>query len=490
MKCTQMEFENKKLEIKELIKGKTEITRTTKFKKQSGIYLLYVDDFSDDKIIPIYIGETTDLQKRYQQHLSEICALNRFTSDYYQYALSKNFYNGKFKAIKIFKYMVDHECELSQIKMVILKKMEPIEEDLLKVELEWINKTESPFFGFNQINTLNQLNRLRFSKDNDHRSESQFFCEVIKNDCYNIKRLWDYGYTEFNFLQAFPSVRDLKYWQLSYQLELDQVFDLVSELYKDKEPDDYKRSRQYFLDIEQTKKMKKELEESKQSKRKINKLENKLKILRNDWTELDRSLRMNRNMSLYPQREYTIYPLKYLYDLKIHPPIEEISYKDSCYINIAVSNNGRGHQIPNILMIHTFGFEDSEPFSGQFFISNPATTFLEKRDSLYVEKDLGTITLHKMQFQPIGMIDGYQHDEAISILSEYKTGMNDLLFWQVDKVELQVALDYLEAHTNEKTKFLVETSESLNCLERCIPQKLINHHIVEIMLDPKNKYKT
>lgn len=32
--------------------------------------MIYINNFNDSKIIPIYIGQTTNFQKRYKQHLS------------------------------------------------------------------------------------------------------------------------------------------------------------------------------------------------------------------------------------------------------------------------------------------------------------------------------------------------------------------------------------------------------------------------------------
>ena len=64
-------FDELKNKIKELIKENKdkEISNKTKY-NSAGIYLLYVDNFSDNKIIPFYIGQTVDLQKRYKKHLT------------------------------------------------------------------------------------------------------------------------------------------------------------------------------------------------------------------------------------------------------------------------------------------------------------------------------------------------------------------------------------------------------------------------------------
>ncbi|WP_210367881.1 hypothetical protein, partial [Bacillus sp. REN3] len=48
-----------------------EITPDTNY-NTSGIYMIYIDNFTSDKMVPIYIGQSKDVQKRYKVHLSEI----------------------------------------------------------------------------------------------------------------------------------------------------------------------------------------------------------------------------------------------------------------------------------------------------------------------------------------------------------------------------------------------------------------------------------
>ena len=58
-------FNSIKNKVYELLNNpeKKEVTRDTDY-NFSGVYMLYIDDFSDDKILPIYIGQTKDFQKR------------------------------------------------------------------------------------------------------------------------------------------------------------------------------------------------------------------------------------------------------------------------------------------------------------------------------------------------------------------------------------------------------------------------------------------
>ena len=73
----------------------------------SGIYMIYINNFSDDKILPIYIGKSNNLQKRYETHYKEILSLNHLDYDtYYEY-----FYNNGYNLTKggMSKIKLDYE---------------------------------------------------------------------------------------------------------------------------------------------------------------------------------------------------------------------------------------------------------------------------------------------------------------------------------------------------------------------------------------------
>ena len=77
------EFERVKRDIQSLLnESNIEVTHQTKF-EESGVYLLYVDHFTDDKVLPIYVGQSKDIQKRYKEHITKLLALNHFDSEYY-----------------------------------------------------------------------------------------------------------------------------------------------------------------------------------------------------------------------------------------------------------------------------------------------------------------------------------------------------------------------------------------------------------------------
>ena len=106
-----------------------EVTSQTSI-KHNGIYMLYVDNFDDDRVVPFYIGQSVNLQERYKQHYTELLALNRFRYDVYRgnmmreslYSGISSYYEGHFKTCKIFKYMVEHGCSLADFHMIAIEE--------------------------------------------------------------------------------------------------------------------------------------------------------------------------------------------------------------------------------------------------------------------------------------------------------------------------------------------------------------------------------
>lgn len=200
-------FENIKEKILQLIElHKTkELTNNTRY-NESGIYLIYIDNFDDDSIIPFYIGQTTDFQKRYKAHFSKIIALNKLSFDsyyHYMFKMKYSLYEGHFNYCKIFKYMVEHNCTLKDFHMIILDETE---ENLDELEKKYINEYLAPFFGFNQINTIFEYNKLK-SLDSNIISEDFWinYFNYVLDDVENIDKYYDYGYTKFNYLYAIPN---------------------------------------------------------------------------------------------------------------------------------------------------------------------------------------------------------------------------------------------------------------------------------------------
>lgn len=188
-------FEEIKTECQQLINAnKHRIVDRTTTKHDAGIYMIYVDSFNDDKIIPIYIGQTSDFQKRHQQHLTEIMALNRCLNKNYEYALYKNVYHGNYRACKIFSYMVTHNCTFSNLHMIILEIVDN-ENERKVIEKQYIDKLLAAFVGFNQINSVSMSFAYAHSDIDKEEFES-----IVESDINNFIDYAQYGYNSFNFL--------------------------------------------------------------------------------------------------------------------------------------------------------------------------------------------------------------------------------------------------------------------------------------------------
>ena len=172
--------------------------------KDSGIYLLYVDDFDDDKIIPFYIGQTTDFRKRFLNHIRDIESIMDYSYAEYHNEFfcssvgRKNAFEGKYRPCKIFKYLIDHGCALDDIKMVVLEKCS--KDTLYEREQHYLSLYLPAFFGFNQIPTITE----QFVYRNDSAKRKMY----IQNDFRNFKLYIEYGYSAFNYLHAFSGYGD------------------------------------------------------------------------------------------------------------------------------------------------------------------------------------------------------------------------------------------------------------------------------------------
>ncbi|MDT8860992.1 hypothetical protein N0O92_12185 [Alkalihalobacillus sp. MEB130] len=146
----------------------------------SGIYMVYVDNFTSEMVVPFYIGKSKDIQRRYKQHFTELSALNRLSYDeYYKYFFSKSisFYDGTFKTTKFFKYMIENNCTLQNYRLVILEEVEV--EDLDQKEQAYFQDLLPSFFGFNQIDSLLKGIQLRFSKPSIIQAELEDYLRAL-----------------------------------------------------------------------------------------------------------------------------------------------------------------------------------------------------------------------------------------------------------------------------------------------------------------------
>ena len=193
-------FKNIQREVLNIIEKnqKNEITRHTKV-YEAGVYMLYVDAFNDDIIIPFYIGQTNNFQNRHMQHMTDIMALNRLNRDCYKYALFADLYNGHARPCKIFSYMVNHNCSLNDLHMIVLQKVAE-EQERTAVEQDYIDRLYAPFFGFNQLNSV-----LRYI-DYMHGGDEKQYALAQENDAKKIVEFGAFGYSSYNWYRSGSSL--------------------------------------------------------------------------------------------------------------------------------------------------------------------------------------------------------------------------------------------------------------------------------------------
>jgi hypothetical protein len=196
-----------KQNVKQLIEENAyrEISPLTKF-KGSGIYMIFIDHFTSNACVPIYIGQAKDIQKRYKQHLQEILVLNRLSyEEYHKYFFSNSssFYEGKLKACKMFKYMVDHQCSLKGFRMVVLEEVD--EDHLDEKEQEYFRRLLPSYYGFNQLNSFLKKLEFRFMEGKEGGPLVKDFLRVFEEDIERIEQYYEYGFTRFNFEHSLPT---------------------------------------------------------------------------------------------------------------------------------------------------------------------------------------------------------------------------------------------------------------------------------------------
>lgn len=238
-------FEEIKNKVKKIIKDRNveEINNNTD-SKNIGIYMIYIDNFNDDKVIPIYIGQTgygknRNFQNRYKEHLQEIMALNRLEYNYYKELLLDNFYDGHYKSCKIFQYMVDHNCTLKDFRMIVLEKIDGnsdnIQELLDKKEQKYFTEFLPAFFGFNQVNTVVEANKEFFANFNNLEGfvASDKLLNYELDDCENFIKYFEYGYTKFNYYHCYPKTYTVGENSKKIEYELRDKKELLKNKYYD-----------------------------------------------------------------------------------------------------------------------------------------------------------------------------------------------------------------------------------------------------------------
>lgn len=504
-------FNSLKQKVVNLIKQNIgrEITHNSEVKK-NGIYLIYVDDFSDDKVIPFYIGQTVNIQERYKQHYMELLALNRFCYEVYESNLFResfhsgiaSYYEGHFKMCKIFKYMVDHECTLGDFHMIILE--EDVDE-LEELEQHYFEEYLPAFFGFNQMNTS--------SESRKGISDEEGYAYML-SDGEKLKKYIDYGYSLFNYLHTYPKKKNENYpHELNSVIEELWVYydrkeaEVIQEEYNDtvlKYNERLERKREvekkiknlisndldgYFLSnsLKSKEKYKKILDELCEEIPDLKEIENYVKryskdegkglydileknaeqlaLYRSELKEtadiheesaqkyfLHRySVQRRKFEMIFPNKKYTDYPLKSNY-----VPFEfpDAKGQNICQVYIEYTSerfNLEWDIYPEIMCIMIRYIDAQEKVvEKHYWVQNGLENVVANENIYYIE-NRNRMSFYNKPFNPILI----NHDCMISLNMEYKTGINEYVLSQVATTPLLEIFSSIEEFIDEDTRIFL-----------------------------------
>ncbi|MEG9298050.1 excinuclease ABC subunit C [Mangrovibacillus sp. Mu-81] len=534
-----------------------EITPDTNY-KISGIYMIYIDKLTSDKMVPIYIGQSKDVQKRYKVHLSEILSLNRLSyENYYNYFFSKSnsFYEGRFKSSKIFKFMVENSYTLSDFRVILLEEVKA--EELDGKEQEYIQQLNASFFGFNQLNSFLAAIKLHHLADAEIK-ELDDFLRLVQEDIKGIYSYYDYGFTRFNLEHSFlkelsflselnTKISDTKlfkevnleikelltHYRLDLQIaeiqqlekkwswlrepyevavgEYNKAFVLLANQVKGKFKELQFYSKKAFENFlysivkEEKETLKGEflkyLEKKncsidfyqlfdKQIAVVVERLEEKeqrgkpVADAYNKYQERMAKFKRERYKMIFPSIHFSPF---FLGDRMQLAPLNIEEDVNTIHIQLFISNNGRTRgyyrKDPFIVRFDYCYFDDSgRKVENQYYIENE-TTLRGLSGIQYIEKDFDSMfVFNPERFSITGLIDDELDNSFISVLAEYKHGINDYTLKDKKLVRLEVVLDELQQLVNDETEFVLTNTESKGCLEKSLFNEQLQGHSFAVKL--------
>lgn len=152
-----MEFTNLSKKIKNEIETKKDVDNTD---NKSGIYSIYIDNFDykkmkyQERIIPIYIGQSKNIYKRVLTHKNKLKTIFSYSINEFNKNL-KNKKESQYLYHKIRKCINDTDITEEHIKFKVLEYCE--ESELLDREKYYIDLYKSESFGLNQYSSVQKI---------------------------------------------------------------------------------------------------------------------------------------------------------------------------------------------------------------------------------------------------------------------------------------------------------------------------------------------
>ena len=468
-----------------------EITNTTNL-KTGGVYMLYVDCFDSKKIIPFYIGETENFQQRHKDHLLEVLSLNRLHTECYIQALLSGLYNGKYKACKIFSYMVNHNCTLNDLHMIVLEETANTNKRKT-LEQKYINDLKAPFLGFNQMNCITKSNDYYYGSIDKTEYKS-----LITSDFENLSVYAQYGYTNFNYFitnEYFSKKQKeylINYSEYKTTIERKERLDYIKKeitnirKYNNFECEKlvidkcgtyiknyFQQNRLRSLDKQKlvvrvllfdNERDKKELGTyfAKYGNRLTANLIDKLnenfqdfltpiknKLIQNSklYFELeDEKIKLLKTLltDLIPIIKYDSHPLKSMY--KNHCFEKTDNQDNVCYVNIEFTCYKSNDYIPEICKIDYCFTKNNRTITKEIFIKNQLEDFFEKKDIYYCEKGFAS--------GPFSIYLKGKCGTFIPVTREYENGLNEYVLNNTNSIDIIPAFNEIENLIDEQTKIV------------------------------------
>lgn len=485
--------------------------------------MLYIDYFEDETIIPIYIGQTMDLQKRWKDHKKKILALNHFSYDflfemfYSEKYFDRPYYNGQFMAIKFFTYMIKHHLKISDLKMIVLEFSQSVALDNL--EQRYIQSYYSSLVGFNQLSSLT----LRKAKKDSKLVESALFWEIG-----NLEFFKDCGFTKFNYLYSFgiPHPDDPNF-QIENSLREagENLKTRLSDYYKfEKNPKEvemdnlYKRNSELrslievfkqetgqklddlFLELKiGNKKIIQDfhlyiateyVDERQQIENRLRKYWSNRKLSKNfddigleiyfaKFDEILDSISKNNNSSTSLLKEAAILAPKYSVFSLLFPnkysdsfPLSTDNYvpvvsstEKTAIVSLYFSNAGTHYTESELIRVYiAYKSPDGCLVEHDYYLDSKIIDVVKNQKIDYIEKDFTQeMIFMKNPFRPV---DRTRRSNSISVVAEFKHGVNDYLLKTAKVITLEDSIakeiDYLKNTLGYE--LLVYSSESKKLL--------------------------
>lgn len=193
----------KKLRTKILeLTGNEQVTKSS-HAKTGGIYMLYIDNFEDDSIIPFYVGKTNSFSRRLSQHVSAIKKLMGYPRRKYNSLVEEGEFNGQYLYCKMYAYLDSHKCTIKDVKMVVLEE-EPNEKKRSFREDDYIQSLNAPFFGFNQYLFFTHFGEYQSLDPIEDEIPIKNLLNLLKKEVPLMAHYYHYGYNAINIVLTLP----------------------------------------------------------------------------------------------------------------------------------------------------------------------------------------------------------------------------------------------------------------------------------------------